>query len=614
MKPTEIFLAGTAALLAAQPLPARAEAGSLPTEPATRVALYGDLHLHTSYSFDAYVLMGTKATPEEAYRFARGEPVTWLGRKVQRAQPLDFLAVTDHSENIGVFRQLDDEDSALSRSDLGQRLRKDGAKAFLEVSTKLRSRAPIPGVDLRSASESAWQREIAAANASYQPGKFTTFIAYEWTSSPDRQNLHRNVIFRGDKAPYPFTSIDSRKPEDLWAFLQQIRAAGTEALAIPHNSNVSNGLMFDWVNSDGRPIDAAYAQARAENEPLAEISQNKGSSETHPALSPSDEFANFEIFDYLLATKTKSKVSGGYLREAYGRGLALQQKLAVNPYKFGVVGASDFHSGLSSSAEADYGGSPGDYQPDREKVRQAISPPASAETIIQLVLTGSGNLTGVWAERNTRESIYDALRRKETFATSGTRLKFRFFGGWSYGDDLLAAKDWVKTAYASGVPMGGDLPAKPPAVKAPRFLVDAVKDPSGANLDRVQVVKVWLEGGSHREKVFDVAFAGRRKPDPRTGRLPAIGNTVDLATATYQNTVGAAQLATVWQDPEFNPGAPAVYYLRVLEIPTPRWSTILAVQKGLPLSKDVPATIQERGWSSPIWYTPAKSGTTNRAQ
>ena len=607
MNRKEIFLAAAASLLAAHSWPARAEVGSPATEPASRVALYGDLHLHTSYSFDAYVLMGTKATPEEAYRFARGEPVVWLGRKVQRAQPLDFLAVTDHSENIGVFRQLDNEDSPLSKSDLGQRLRKDGAKAFLEVSTKFRSPTPVPGLDLRGASESAWKREIEAANASYQPGKFTTFIGYEWTSSPDHQNLHRNVIFRGDRAPYPFTSIDSKKPEDLWVFLQKLRAAGTEALAIPHNSNVSNGLMFDWVNSEGRPIDLAYAQLRAENEPLAEISQGKGSSETHPALSPSDELASFEIFDYLLATKTKSKVSGSYLREAYGRGLTLQQKLAVNPYKFGVVGGSDFHSGLSSSSEADYGGSPGDYQPDREKVKQALARPEDAETIIQFVLTGSGNLTGVWAERNTRESIYDALRRKETFATSGTRLRFRFFGGWSYGEHLLAAKDWVKTAYAGGVPMGGDLPAKPAAARAPRFLVQAVKDPSGANLDRVQVVKVWLEGGNQREKVFDVAFAGRRKPDPRTGKLPAIGNTVDLATATYQNTVGAAQLATVWQDPEFDPGAPAVYYLRVLEIPTPRWSTILAVKKGLPLSKDVPATIQERGWSSPIWYTPAKS-------
>jgi len=604
---TTILTSASVFFLALLPQQATAQAASPAKTPPTREAFYGDLHLHTSFSFDAFVLFGTRATPEDAYRFARGEAVSYLGRQVQRKEPLDFLAVTDHSENIGVFRALDDEESALSKSEVGQKLHREGPNAFWELSSLLKTGKAIPGFDSTSAIHSAWDKEVETANAHYQPGKFTTFIGYEWTSSPDRQNLHRNVIFRGDKAPYPFTAIDSKRPEELWAFLEQIRAGGVEALAIPHNANASNGLMYDWVNSDGKPIDQAYALSRALNEPLSEISQNKGSSETNPALSPNDEFSNFEIFDYLLATKKKSKVNGSYVREAYGRGLVLAEKTGTNPYKFGVVGASDFHSGLSTSGEDAYGGDPGGYEPDTEKAKQSLVRPGDEESGIQLLLTGSGNLTGVWAEENTRESIYDALRRKETFATSGTRLKFRFFGGWEYGRKLLESKDWAKTAYGQGVPMGGDLPSKPVAAKAPRFLIHALKDPNGANLDRVQVVKVWLKDAKHEEKVFDVAFSGRRKKDPRTGKVPAIKNTVDLATATYKNTVGATQLGTVWHDPEFDPKAPAVYYLRVLEIPTPRWSTILAVKKGLPLSKDAPATIQERGWSSPIWYTPAKS-------
>ena len=595
----------------------------IPVNP-DREAYYGDLHLHTTYSFDAYILFGAKVDPENAYRFARGESVDYLGDQVKRSTPpLDFLAVTDHSENIGVFNTLEDPSSALSQSEIGKEVRAQGVKIFGKIAALQTGGKPLPGVDVKATTQSAWQREIETANRYYQPGKFTTFIAYEWTSMPDGQNLHRNVIFRGDKAPSPFTAIDSVKPEALWGFLESIRKQGYEALAIPHNSNASNGLMFDWVDSQGRPIDQAYAELRASNEPVAEISQNKGASETHPALSPNDEFANFEFYDHLLiSADRKSKPEGSYVRDALGRGLEIAPRAGgVNPYKYGVVGASDFHNGLSDSAEGAYAGTVGAVDPTKalpdldkyaerfKEMREGLektfgtSTPAS-KVSFNLYENGSGNLTGVWAEQNTRESLYAGLRRKETFATSGTRLKFRFFGGWDYGTDLLRRTQWVQEAYRGGVPMGGDLPPRPLARKAPRFALWAVKDPDGANLDRLQVVKVWLVNGKHVEKVYDVALSNGRKVDPRTGKAPAVGSTVDLQTARYTNTIGATELSALWQDPEFDPKVPAVYYLRVLEIPTPRWSTIVAVKRRLPLPEGVPATLQERGWSSPIWYTP----------
>jgi len=543
-----------------------------------REAYYGDLHLHTSFSFDAYIL-GAGITPDQAYRFARGEPVEFLNHQVQRGWPLDFLAVTDHSENMGVASEIADPSSVLSQSERGKRIRwayslgkKEGDKVFWDVEFE----KDYVQLDLKAA-HSAWEEEINAANRNYQPGKFTTFIAYEFSPMIDVEyHRHRNIIFRGDTAPFPFSAIDSKKPEDLWTYLEVNRQRGIEALAIPHNANLSDGLMYDWNNSDGRPIDEAYALRRALNEPLSEISQTKGQSETHPKLSPNDEFANFELWN-------SGAIHGSYVREAYGRGLAVSQKTGANPFKFGLVAGSDLHNGLSIS--------------DTEPFANMMGGTSG-------YVCAPGALTGVWAESNTRESIYAALRRKETFATSGTRLKFRFFGSWGYAKNLLDDKEWIRTAYTQGVPMGGDLPSRPALAKAPRFGVWAVKDPNSGNLDRIQVIKVWLKGSDYAEKVFDVAFAGNRKPDPKTGKLPTIGDTVDLNTATYSNTIGATELRTVWEDPEFAPEAPAVYYLRVLEIPTPRWSTIQAVKADLPLPANVPAVIQERGWSSPIWYTP----------
>lgn len=594
---------------------AAASAATVQADPAQRQAYYGDLHLHTAYSFDAYVLFGAQVDPDAAYRFAHGETVNFLGGSAKRGEPLDFLAVTDHSENIGVFNSLDDPGSEFSRTEAGKAFKANPVKAFFDAISNgtFASGKLLEGVTgAKALSQSAWAREVEAANRNYRPGEFTTFIAYEWTSMPDGQNLHRNVIFRGDKAPNPFTSVDSPKPEDLWHWLDTIRKDGYEALAIPHNSNASNGLMFDWNDSNGRPIDQGYAEERAANEPLAEIAQNKGASETHPVLSPNDEFANFEFYDHLLISPKKSKPEGSYVRDALGRGLEIAQRAGgVNPYKYGIIGASDFHNGLSTSSEEAFVGTFGGVDPTRplpnaddffKKFGEARKSVAA-----NLYETSSGNLTGVWAERNTREAIFDAFRRKETFATSGTRLKVRFFGGWEYPKALTQGDAWVAGAYAHGVPMGGDLPAKPAPAAAPRFIASAVKDPNGANLDRLQVIKIWLQDGKHVERIYEAALSGGRKVDPKTGKAPAVGSTVDVTKATYANSIGATQLAAVWQDPDFDPKVPAAYYLRAIEIPTPRWSTIVSVKRGEPLPAGYPATIQERAWSSPIWYVPTRS-------
>jgi len=588
-----------AALLMGHPTFAATPAAA-PASEATRHPYYGELHLHTTYSFDAYVMFGTRTTPDEAYKFARGETVNYFGTPVRRGEPLDFAAVTDHSENMGVFNQLDDPNSAFSKSEIGQKIHSEGGKAFWDIVKLFTSGKPLPGVDTKAISSTVWQKEIDAANGNYEPGKFTTFIAYEWSSMPEgKYNLHRNVIFRGDTAPTPFSSVDSRRPEDLWTYLEASRKAGYDVIAIPHNANASNGLMYGWNDSDGRAIDQVYAERRILNEPLSEISQNKGQSETHPLLSPTDEFANFELFDTLLVSREPSDPHGSYVRDAYGRGLLIEQRVGVNPYKFGVVGAGDFHNGLSTSAEDAYAGGAAGVDPNAPANPRA---PTLDNERFNTYATGSGNLTGVWAEQNTRDSIYDALRRKETFATSGTRLQFRFFGGWNLSKAF--APNWVDAAYRGGVPMGGDLPDAPAAARAPRFAVWAIKDPNGANLDRVQIIKVWAANGEQHERVFDVAYAGDRKPDPKTGKLPAIGNTVDVKTATYTNSLGATELKSVWQDTQFDPNVPAAYYLRVIEIPTPRWSTIVAVKRGEAVPAGVPETVQERGWSSPIWYTP----------
>jgi hypothetical protein len=639
----------SATLVSAQEVPAPGDAavkGSV--SPEQRRVFFGELHLHTVMSLDAWTF-GTQVTPDQAYKFARGEtvmvPASQVAREqgiaatadvpARRAWPLDFTAVTDHSEFVGAMHELDDPDSALSRSAIGKRIKDAIAKRAADSKSVGNPRTAAGSLrnnpqvlkTLKAAAEASngWNVEIKAANDNYEPGKFTTFIAYEWTASPGGGvHMHRNVIFNSDHAPAPFTAIDSNKPEDLWTYLDSVRKQGIEVLAIPHNSNLSDGHDFDWNMSDGRRIDEAYALRRALNEPLVEIKQLKGSSETTPELSPEDEFANFEILDRVYQGETTPNQHGAYVREAYGRGLIVQSEVGVNPFKMGVVGGSDIHNGLSASDENAYasgisGLDPNTMLPTGGAAQAALGMRAAPQGSDDLggkafklghndrLQLSNAAITGVWAEENTRNSIFAALKRKETFATSGTRIRVRMFGGWSFTAEMLKKTDWAASAYASGVPMGGDLPAKPTRSTAPRLVLQAVKDPDGANLDRLQIIKIWLDHGTYQEKVFDVALSGNRKVDPKSGRAPVVGNTVDLTTGGYRNTIGSPQLANVWQDTEFDPTKPAVYYARVLEIPTARWSTLLAIKNKLPIPERVPATIQQRAWTSPIWYTPAHS-------
>ncbi|MET0984924.1 MAG: DUF3604 domain-containing protein, partial [Steroidobacteraceae bacterium] len=433
--------------------------------------------------------------------------------------------------------------------------------------------------------------------------------------APNFRNMHRNVFFKDSKhvPALPFTAIDSLNPEDLWAWMDGQRKQGNELLAISHNGNLSDGMMFPTeVDSKGRPIDAAWAESRVRNEILTEMHQVKGTSETHPELSPNDEFANYEIMNFLIGVpNSTSKLHGSYIREAYENGLALQVARGYNPYKMGVVGASDSHNTVVPYSQASNFGSHG-FADATPKDRLA----GKVESGMSIIQTSVSGLGGVWAEENTRESIFAAMQRKEVFATSGVRISVRLFGGWKFDERLWTDKNWVHTAYANGVPMGGDLSAQP-AGKAPSFIVWAVKDPDDANLDRVQIIKGWTKSGQIFEKVYDVAWSGTRKPDAATGKVPPIDSTVDIPKATYTNTIGAAELKKVWTDPDFDPSLHAFYYARVLQIPTPRWSTYDAAKEGAAPPKKVAATVQERVWTTPIWFTPkpeaaktAKNGLT----
>ena len=630
MKPTKLFLLFT--LCAATTAVCEPSAIS----PPQRRVFFGELHLHTALSLDAWSY-GTKLLPDDAYRFGRGQtikvPAVQVAKEeggspagdvsARRAWPLDFMAVTDHSENLGTMLPLDDPQSAFAKSELGKTFKAHPSRAFLrEVESRRGGAGAPPELHDPQAMREAWERVIKAANDNYQPGRFTTFIAYEWSSLPNGRNLHRNVIFNADHAPPPFTADQSQRAEDLWTYLESVRARGIDVIAIPHNGNASGGLMYDWNDSDGKPIDEAYAQRRAMNEPLTEIVQIKGQSDTVPALSPNDEFADFEIFDHLLGSPTnKSAPAGSYVRDAFGRGLVIQTKVGANPYKYGVVGGADIHNGLSTSSEdtsagGQFGIDPNTMLPQGDEAKRALGllPPVNADTGVEntnaspeqrrlIVERSSAGLTGVWAEENTRESIFAALKRKETFATSGPRIRVRMFAGWSLPPHILDEGNWVAQAYTQGVPMGADLPVRPRRASAPTFVLQAAKDPEGANLDRIQIIKIWLDHGHYKEQIYDAVVSGNRRIDPRSHSAASVGNTVDLTTGRYSNTIGTPVLTTLWRDPAFDAAKPAVYYARVLEIPTPRWSTLLAIKNHLPLSPYVPATIQERAWSSPIWYT-----------
>jgi len=539
-----------------------------PPTPLVREAYFGDFSLYTTYSFSAY-LDGVRTTPDDAYRFARGESVAFKGENVTRSSPpLDFLAVTDQAENLGLLNTLDDSGSAFAKSEIGQKILANDPQVFDTIMNwMLMERSnPYLGVDpkvAKAAGNAAWAKTIEAANRHYRPGKFTTFIGYHWTAYVHGANQHRNILFRSSNAPAPFTAIDSIKPEDLWTYLEGARSRGQDCIAIPHDAHLSHGARFDWVDSNGERIDRPYAERRALNEPLVEIA-SLGQSETHPALSPEDAGARFELF----GMEKMKNAAGSYIRDGLGRGLVIGKDVGVNPYRFGFVGSTHYETGLSDTTESIYNGARG---------TTASNSPLKEGSVWAALISGSGSLTGVWAEQNTRESIFSALLRREVYATSGTRLKVRLFGGWKYDDPLLKRKDWVASAYTNGVPMGSNLPARPAGTKPPSFVAWATKDPNGANLDRLQVIRVRLEAGKSVESIFDVALT---------------------------NTTGAPELLVRWQDPDFNPDAAAVYYLRALEIPTPRWSTVRAAKRGEPAPADMPATIQERAWSSPIWFTP----------
>jgi uncharacterized protein DUF3604 len=589
----------------------------------TRV-YFGDTHVHTGASMDAGAF-GARLGPEEAYRFARGEEMTAAnGMRVRLARPLDFIVVADHSDNFGFFPQLFAGDPKFLADPTGKRWYDmvqqggdDAVKVAMEVidtfskGTFPPALASLPGTDLY---RSAWEKDIRAAEATNEPGRFTSFIGYEWTSNTGGNNLHRVVVFRdgADKASRvePYTTIrpvGSDDPKDLWKVLQAYEdKTGGNVLAIAHNGNLSNGIMFPEIDSfTGKPITKEYAENRAHWEPLYEATQIKGDGEAHPFLSPADEFAGYELWDKfnlnMSVPKEKGMLQHEYARTALQLGLQLEARLGTNPYKFGMVGSTDTHTGLTTADEDNFFGKHSGTEPNPKRMAHPVGC-FGTNCILGWQQAASG-YAGVWATDNTRAALFDAMERKETYATTGPRMVVRFFGGWDFVAADAHGRLPADAGYAKGVPMGGDL-RRAPAGKSPTFLVAALKDPMSGNLDRVQVVKGWVDAkGARQEKVYDVAWSGDRKPGA-DGKLPAVGNTVDVANATWTNTIGSPELIAVWKDPSFDPSLRAVYYVRVLEIPTPRWTTYDAKRFGIPIPEGVPQTTQERAYTSPIWYTP----------
>jgi hypothetical protein len=582
---------------------------------------FGDTHLHTSYSTDAGML-GNRLGPEEAYRFARGEEVTSsTGVRARLQRPLDFLVVSDHAENLGLAPMIAESNPELLKTEFGRAIHDlvksgKGSDAYnLWGQHMLDRQDPLKGNE--AIARSMWERETTAAEKYNQPGKFTALIGFEWTSTPDGNNLHRNVIFRDGKAKAdqitPFSQYDSVDPEDLWKWMAATeQKTGSRVLAIPHNGNLSLGLMFDNVTlTTKKPLDRNYAQRRMRWEPIYEVTQMKGDGEAHPALSPNDEFADFETWDkggFGAGVHTPDMLPREYAREALKRGLMYEAKLGVNPFKFGMVGSTDSHTSLSTTTEDNFFGKVTPVEPsaspDRfnEVITGRIFPnPALQQFAWQ---TSASGLAAVWATDNTREALWDAMARKEVYATTGTRLIVRVFAGYDFVAEDVQRNDFAKYGYRKGVPMGGDLKAAP-AGKAPALLIRALRDVDGANLDRIQVIKGWLDAkGKTQEKVYDVAWSGDRKPDSNTGKLPPVGNTVNVPDASYKNSIGAPLLLAYWKDPNFNAKERAFYYVRAIEIPTPRWTTYDAKFFGTKPPAQAPTAIQDRAYTSPVWYTP----------
>ena len=585
---------------------------------------WGDTHLHTGMSMDAGAF-GARLEPLDAYRFAKGNEVTSsTGLQVRLSQPLDFLVVADHSDNMGFFPRLRAGDPAMLRDPTGRRwyeMIQQGGQAGVQVAVEVIQKfsqgdfppalASLPG---QPAYRSAWDKTIQAAEVSNDPGRFTAFIGYEWTSNTGGNNLHRVVIYRDDAKRAgliePFTTIKplgSDNPRDLWKWMQNYedRTAG-QVLAIAHNGNLSNGIMFPRIEpGKWRKVDGEYAKTRARWEPLYEATQIKGDGETHPFLSPNDEFADYETWDQgnldLSVIKKDEMLEYEYARSGLGIGLEIEKRVGTNPYKFGMIGSTDSHTGLATAEEENFFGKHSGVEPSPDRYKHPMAKVGDMEyTSWSMVASG---LAAVWAKENTREALFDAMMRKETYATTGPRMMVRFFGGWDFSEADAQRRLPGSIGYAKGVPMGGDLPGEAEG-RSPTFLVAALKDPLSGNLDRVQIVKVFLDAkGVRQEKIYDVVWSGDRTPDAE-GRLPAVGNTVDVAEATWTNSIGAPELIGVWTDPDFDPAIHTAYYARVLEIPTPRWTAYEAKRFGITLPEEVPMTTQERAYTSPIWYAP----------
>lgn len=590
-----------------------------PTRP-----LFGDTHVHTSFSMDAGAF-GARLGPVDAYRFGKGEQViSSTGQPAKLSRPLDFMVVADHSDGFGFFPTLMSGDPDLLATPQGRKwydLIKGGkgGEAAIDIITsfgqnKLPKGFPFPGTPAYS---SAWAQVIKAAEDANEPGRFTAIIGYEWTSNEKGNNLHRNILFRegGDKAikVEPYTTLPptgSGNPEDLWKWMDMAeKETGSRVLAIAHNGNLSNGRMFPTTEAFGKKLDKEYVETRAKREKIYEVTQIKGDGETYPSLSPTDEFANFERLDAgnldLTVAKSQDMLQYEYARQALRNGLKLEQELGTNPYKFGMIGSTDSHTALATAEENNFFGKASNMEPNPKRVSKDFFRNFTTKIFIKEWQLSSSGYAGVWAKENTRAAIFDALERRETYGTTGPRMTVRFFGGWDFTPADATAEVPARVGYAKGVPMGGEL-NQAPAGKAPTFLVAAMKDPVGANLDRIQIIKGWLDAkGETHEKIYDVSWsdAQTRKPG-KDGKVPAVGNTVDVANASWTNTIGASDLITQWSDPEFDPKQSAFYYARVLEIPTPRWTAYDAKYYNEKVEKDVTMVLQERAYTSPIWYTP----------
>ena len=585
---------------------------------------WGDTHVHTGNSLDAGAF-GARLLPEDAHRFARGEELTSsTGLQVKLSRPLDFLVVADHSDNMGFFPLLNSGDRKMLADPTGKKWYdmiqeggQQGVAAAVEIIQSLTGNSFPEALYLApgtAAYRSTWDKTIKAAEKYNEPGRYTAFHGYEWTSTENGANRHRVVIYRDDgfkvslMEPYtslpPYGSPDER---DLWKWMQSYEdRTGGRIMAIAHNGNLSNGVMFPIKDTfTGKPYDRAWAEERIKWEPIYEISQIKGDGETHPFLSPNDEFADYEIWDQgnldLSEFKKDEMLQYEYGRSALGVGMQLEQELGVNPYKVGFIGSTDSHTGLATAQEDNFFGKHSGAEPNPKRVEHPMAKVGDAEyTGWGMVASG---LAGVWARENTREALFDAMQNKETYSTTGSRIMVRFFGGWDFTEAYAQNRLPANVGYDKGVPMGSDLSAAPDG-KSPSFLVAALRDPLSGNLDRIQIVKVWVDkSGERQEKVFDVVWSGDRKPDA-DGKLPLVGNTVDIPNATWSNTIGAPELITAWTDPEFDPKVSAVYYARVLEIPTPRWTAYEAKRFGVKMKKEIPMVNVERAITSPIWYTP----------